>query len=70
MKINSRDLDRWITNEPQETNQQEEALEMKEYKNTQPEFFALWSMRQMQVELARLNQLLEDTITIAERIAK
>jgi len=27
---------------------------------TKPEFFALWSIRDMQVELARLNKVLEE----------
>lgn len=29
--------------------------------NTKPEFFALWSIRELQVECARLNQVLSDT---------
>jgi len=28
--------------------------------STQPEFFALWSLRQLQVECARLNQVLKE----------
>jgi hypothetical protein len=28
--------------------------------STKPEFFALWSIRQLQVECARLNQVLKD----------
>jgi hypothetical protein len=36
--------------------------------NTKPEFFALWSLRDLQVECARLNQLLNDVIEIAENI--
>ena len=36
-------------------------------KNTEPEFFGLWSVRELQVECARLNQLLEEVIEIAEK---
>lgn len=32
---------------------------------TKPEFFGLWSIRQLQVECARLNALLKDVIEIA-----
>lgn len=35
--------------------------------NTKPEFFALWSVRQLQVECARLNGLLKEVIEIAEK---
>lgn len=28
--------------------------------NTKPEFFALWSLRDLQIECARLNQVLTD----------
>ena len=35
--------------------------------NTKPEFFALWSVRQLQVECARLNQLLKEVIEISEK---
>lgn len=35
--------------------------------NTKPEFFALWSLRQLQVECARLNALLKEVIEIAEK---
>ena len=34
---------------------------------TKPEFFALWSIRDMQVELARLNKLL---VEVSETTAK
>jgi len=34
--------------------------------NTKPEFFALWSLRDLQVECARLNQLLTKVAKIAE----
>jgi hypothetical protein len=34
--------------------------------NTKPEFFALWSIRQLQVECARLNQVLKEGIEIME----
>lgn len=33
---------------------------------TKPEFFALWTVRQLQVECARLNQLLKEMSDIAE----
>ena len=35
--------------------------------NTKPEFFALWSVRQLQLECARLNGLLLECIDIAEK---
>lgn len=34
---------------------------------TKPEFFALWSLRQLQVECARLNQLLQEASEITEK---
>lgn len=34
---------------------------------TKPEFFALWSLRQLQVECARLNKLLVEVSEIAEK---
>jgi hypothetical protein len=34
---------------------------------TKPEFFALWSIRQLQVECARLNQVLKEAIDIADK---
>ena len=37
------------------------------YDNTKPEFFALWSLRDLQVECARLNKVLEDCIKILEQ---
>ena len=33
---------------------------------TEPEFFALWSIRKMQVELARLNKVLAEISEIAD----
>ena len=33
--------------------------------NTKPEFFALWSLRQLQEECARLNQVLKECSEIA-----
>jgi hypothetical protein len=38
--------------------------------NTKPEFFALWSIRDLQVECARLNQVLKECIEIAEKVSK
>ena len=38
--------------------------------NTKPEFFALWSLRQLQVECARLNRLLVEVVEIAETATK
>jgi hypothetical protein len=35
---------------------------------TKPEFFALWSLRQLQVECARLNKLLVEVSEIAEKM--
>jgi len=35
--------------------------------NTKPEFFGLWSVRQLQVECARLNQLLKEVIELSEK---
>ena len=35
--------------------------------NTKPEFFALWSLRDLQVECARLNQVLTEVIEMAEQ---
>ena len=35
--------------------------------NTKPEFFALWSLRDLQVECARLNQVLTEVIEVAEQ---
>ena len=35
--------------------------------NTKPEFFALWSMRDLQKECARLNQVLKDCLEIARK---
>ena len=35
--------------------------------NTKPEFFALWSLRALQVECARLNQVLQEVIEITEK---
>jgi hypothetical protein len=35
--------------------------------NTKPEFFALWSLRQLQVECARLNKLLKEVSEIADK---
>jgi len=35
--------------------------------NTKPEFFALWSLRDLQVECARLNQVLTEVIETAEQ---
>lgn len=32
---------------------------------TKPEFFALWSIRQLQVECARLNKVLEEIVETA-----
>ena len=37
---------------------------------TKPEFFALWSIPQMQQELARLNKLLLEVSEIAEAVGK
>ena len=34
--------------------------------NTKPEFFALWSVRDLQVECARLNKVLQECIEILE----
>jgi len=34
---------------------------------TKPEFFALWSIRQLQEECARLNQLLVEVSELAEK---
>ena len=34
---------------------------------TKPEFFALWSLRQLQVECARLNELLVEISEISVR---
>jgi hypothetical protein len=34
--------------------------------NTKPEFFALWSLRDLQVECARLNQILKEVIAITQ----
>ena len=36
--------------------------------STKPEFFALWSIRQLQVECARLNQVLSDCHDIASKV--
>lgn len=33
---------------------------------TKPEFYALWSIRELQIECARLNQLLFEVFEIAE----
>lgn len=38
--------------------------------NTKPEFFALWSLRDLQVECARLNQVLAEVIEIVEQPLK
>lgn len=38
--------------------------------NTKPEFFALWSLRDLQVECARLNQVLKECIEIMEKASK
>ena len=38
--------------------------------NTKPEFFGLWSHRALQVECARLNQVLKECIEIAENATK
>lgn len=38
--------------------------------NTKPEFFALWSLRDLQVECARLNQVLKEVIAITEKASK
>ncbi len=35
--------------------------------NTKPDFFALWSLRDLQVECARLNQVLKECIEIMEK---
>jgi len=35
--------------------------------NTKPEFFALWSLKQLQVECARLNQVLKECAEITEK---
>jgi hypothetical protein len=35
--------------------------------NTKPEFFALWSVRQLQVECARLNQAMKESTEILEK---
>lgn len=35
---------------------------------TKPEFFALWSIRQLQVECARLNQVLKECSEIASKV--
>ena len=35
--------------------------------NTRPEFFALWSIRDLQVECARLNSLLKEVIEISDK---
>lgn len=35
---------------------------------TKPEFFALWSLRQLQVECARLNKTLYDCVESIEKI--
>jgi hypothetical protein len=35
--------------------------------NTKPEFFALWSLRQLQVECARLNKLIKEVSEAAEK---
>lgn len=39
-------------------------------KNTDPDFYGLWSHRQLAVECARLNQVLIDCIEIAEQTGK
>ena len=44
--------------------------DMKMDDNTKPEFFALWSIRQLQVECARLNALLKGVIEISEKALK
>ena len=38
--------------------------------NTKPEFFALWSVRDLQVECARLNQVLKECIEIMDKASK
>ncbi len=38
--------------------------------NTKPEFFALWSLRELQVECARLNQVLKAIMEAAEKVAE
>jgi hypothetical protein len=38
--------------------------------NTKPEFFALWSLRDLQVECARLNQVLKEVIEITEKASR
>lgn len=38
--------------------------------NTKPEFFALWSLRDLQVECARLNQVLQEAIEIMQKASK
>jgi hypothetical protein len=35
--------------------------------STKPEFFALWSLRQLQVECARLNQVLKECSEICSQ---
>lgn len=38
--------------------------------NTKPEFFALWSLRDLQLECARLNTVLVECIELMEKVSK
>jgi hypothetical protein len=37
---------------------------------TKPEFFALWSLKQLQDECARLNQVIKEAAEFAEKISE
>ena len=41
---------------------------MKRDDNTKPEFFALWSLRDLQVECARLNKVMKECVEIASKV--
>ena len=38
--------------------------------NTKPEFFALWNLRQLQEECARLNKVMKDCMETIEKAQK
>ena len=41
---------------------------MKRDDNTKPEFFALWSLRDLQVECARLNKVMKECVEITSKV--
>ncbi len=49
---------------------QEETLKSFKPKNTEPEFFSLWSLRQLQDECARLNQVIKEASELTWKLDK